>query len=156
MKRLGITNRQKKYAYHVMNTDTTKKEALLASGYSEAIAHNPHKVENSNGYKLAMAGIFAKTGNVAMTLLNELEVRDMKKETTENIVKFFDVMTKAMERIAPKQKDNDSDVSKIFSGIINGDTEESLTDDVVSDDLTDDETVSLTDIANDSIVKSIE
>ena len=103
MRGLGITPKQRRYAWHVMNSDYNKKDAILASGYSESIARNPSKVENSTGFKLAMAGIFAKSGNVAMTLLNELETRDLTKESTENIVKFFNVMTKAMERIAERR-----------------------------------------------------
>ena len=118
MRGLGITPKQRRYAWHVMNSDYNKKDAILASGYSEGIARNPSKVENSTGFKLAMAGIFAKSGNVAMTLLNELETRDLTKESTENIVKFFNVMTKAMERIAPKDSKHDTDLTSIIGYVV--------------------------------------
>lgn len=119
MRGLGITPKQRKYAYNVMNTETTKKQAALDAGYSESISNKPAKIENSDGFKLAMAGIFAKSGNVAMTLLNELQARDVSQETTKDLIGFFDVMTRAIERIAPKEtKPTGDDMRSVFANII--------------------------------------
>lgn len=120
MRGLGITPKQKRYAYNIMNYDTTKKQAALEAGYSESISNKPAKIENSDGFKLAMAGIFAKSGNVAMSILHELEVRDVSKESTKDLIQFFDVMTRAMERIAPKEtKPTSKELSDVFANAIN-------------------------------------
>ena len=119
MRYRGTTRKQQKYAYNIMNTETTRQEAMLQAGYSETASQHPARVENSEGFKLAMAGIFGKAGNVAMTLLNELQVRDVTKETTRDLVNFFDVMTRAMERIAPKEtKPTSEDMRNVFSSVI--------------------------------------
>lgn len=123
MRGLGITPKQRRYAYNVMNTETTKKEAVLASGYTESMARNPAKIENSNGFKLAMAGIFAQSGNVSMAILNEMDAKinagELKKQDMKSLVNYFDVMTRAMERIAPKDSNPTlDDVSRIFAGVV--------------------------------------
>jgi len=120
MRYRGTTRKQQKYAYNLMNTETTRKEAMLQAGYSETASNHPSRVEQSDGFKLAMAGIFAKAGNVGMTILNELQTRDVSKETTKDLVNFFDVMTRAMERIAPKEtKATSEDLSNVFANVIN-------------------------------------
>lgn len=107
------------YAYNRMNTNLNKGDAARLAGYSENMAKQPSVIEQSDGFKLAMAGIFGKAGNVSMTLLNELQVRDVSKETTKDLVNFFDVMTRAMERIAPKEtKTTSDDMRSVFSNII--------------------------------------
>ena len=107
------------YAYNRMNTNLNKGDSARLAGYSENMAKQPSVIEQSDGFKLAMAGIFGKAGNVSMTLLNELQVRDVSKETTKDLVNFFDVMTRAMERIAPKEtKTTSDDMRSVFSNII--------------------------------------
>ena len=66
-----------------------------------------------------MAGIFGGAGNVAMTLLNELQVRDVTKESTKDLINFFDVMTRAMERIAPNEtKPTSDDMRSVVANVI--------------------------------------
>ena len=151
MPRLGITPKQRKYAYNIMNTETTKKQAVLDSGYSESMARNPIKIENSAGFKLAMAGIFAQSGNVSMALLNEMDAQiqagKLKELELGKLVNYFDVMTRAMERIAPKETTSTSDdMNKIFAGIVGGETGETL------DNKDSEQSIDLTSIVNDSIV----
>lgn len=111
-----ITHKQQRYAYNIMNTETTKQEAMLLAGYSESAAKKPSVVERSDGFQLAMAGIFNETGNTAMKVLKEFQARDISKETTKDLVNFFDVMTKAMERLTPKQvKQDDTAMRTIFA-----------------------------------------
>ena len=131
-----ITHKQQRYAYNLMNTETTKQEAMLQAGYSDSMSKKPSVVEQSDGFKLAMAGIFAKAGNVGMTILNELQTRDVSKETTKDLVNFFDVMTRAMERIAPKEtKATNDDLGSVFANVINvtPDVVKPLNDKVISD-----------------------
>ena len=151
MPRLGITPKQRKYAYNIMNTETTKKQAVLDSGYSESMARNPIKIENSAGFKLAMAGIFAQSGNVSMALLNEMDAQIqagmLKELELGKLVNYFDVMTRAMERIAPKETTSTSDdMNKIFAGIVGGETGETLDNEITE------QSIDLTSIVNDSIV----
>ena len=155
MPRLGITPKQRKYAYNIMNTETTKKQAVLDSGYSESMARNPIKIENSAGFKLAMAGIFAQSGNVSMALLNEMDAQiqagKLKELELGKLVNYFDVMTRAMERIAPKETTSTSDdMNKIFAGIVGGETGETL--DNKDSEQSSDTMQDLTNIVNDSIV----
>lgn len=158
MRGLGITPKQRRYAYNIMNTETTKKEAVLASGYSESMARNPIKIENSNGFKLAMAGIFAQSGNVSMAILNELDAQiqagKLKEQEIGKLINYFDVMTRAMDRIAPKDsKPSDDDIIKIFANVT-GDVS-SDTDSEPSQGLTSN-AVDLTEIASDVITESID
>lgn len=119
MAKQKISHKQQMYAYNRMNTNLNKGEAAKLAGYSENMSKQPSVIENSDGFKLAMAGIFGGAGNVAMTLLNELQVRDVTNESTKDLVNFFDVMTRAMERIAPKetQATND-DMRNVFANVI--------------------------------------
>ena len=134
MRYRGTTRKQQRYAWNIMNTELSRTEAMRQAGYSEPASQHPARVENSDGFKLAMAGIFAKSGNVAMTLLNELQTRDVSKETTKDLVNFFDVMTRAMERIAPKEtKPTSEDLSNVFANVINIPNEKPLQDKVISD-----------------------
>lgn len=110
-----ITHKQQRYAYNIMNTETTKQDAMLRAGYSESMAKKPSVVEQSDGFQLAMATIFSETGNTAMKVLKELQVRDVSKETTKDLVSFFDVMTKAMERLTPNQGNKDDAMRTIFA-----------------------------------------
>ena len=159
MPRLGITPKQRKYAYNIMNTETTKKQAVLDSGYSESMARNPIKIENSAGFKLAMAGIFAQSGNVSMAILNEMDAQiqagKLKELELGKLVNYFDVMTRAMERIAPKETTSTSDdMNKIFAGIVGGETGET-TGETLDNEITEqsrDTMQDLTSIIKDSIV----
>lgn len=122
MRGLGITPKQRKYAYHIMNDSETKKDAMLKAGYSENMSNQPSRVENSNGFKLAMAGIFAKTGNVSMAMLHEMQARidagELKKQDMSKLINFFDVMTRAMERIAPKETKQDDNIIHAFNNVL--------------------------------------
>jgi len=141
-----------------MNTELSRRQALQQAGYSESMSNKPMKVENSNGFKLAMASIFAQSGNVSMALLNEMDAKiqagELKELEIGKLVNYFDVMTRAMERIAPKEtKPTSDDMTKIFAGIVGGETGETL--DNQSSEESSDTMQDLTSIVNSSIVKDI-
>lgn len=145
MRGLGITPKQRRYAYNIMNTDISRAEAMRQAGYSATSAEHPAKIEKSNGYKLAMASIFAETGNVSMAILNEMQARvnagELKKIDLKTLVSFYDSMTKSMERLQPKEsKDRDNDTIKVFGEVMGN---------IPSND-------TLTDNQSDDIVKSSE
>ena len=147
MPRMKITPRQRRYAYNIMNTDTTKGQAMQDAGYSSSASRVPARLENSTGFKLAMASIFAQSGNVSMAILNELDAKiqngDLQQQDTKTLIAFFDTMTRAMERIAPKSNNSDDEIANIFGGVFgdivdnekieqSSDTTQDLTD-IVSD-----------------------
>ena len=122
MRYRGKTRKQERYAWNLMNTELSRGEAMRQAGYTPASSQHPGRIEQSEGFKLAMAGIFAKTGNVSMAMLHEMQAKidagELKKQDMKTLVGFFNVMTKAMERIAPKNKEQDANVIKAFSNII--------------------------------------
>lgn len=137
-----------------MNNELSRAEAMRQAGYSKTSAEFPARVENSAGFKLAMAGIFAQSGNVSMALLNEIDAKinagELEKIDIGKLVNYFDVMTRAMERIAPKEtKSTSDDMTKIFAGIVGGETGETL------DNKDDNQSSDLTSIVKDSIIKDI-
>lgn len=138
-----------------MNTDLKRSEAMRQAGYSETASQHPGRVENTPGFKLAMAGIFAQSGNVSMAILNEMDAQigagKLKELEIGKLVNYFDVMTRAMERIAPKEsKATNDDVSRIFAGIVGGETGETLDNETTEQSSTDKQ--DLTSIVKDSIV----
>lgn len=150
MRGLGITPKQRRYAHNLMNTDLSRAEAMRQAGYSKTSAEHPAKIENSNGFKLAMAGLFAQSGNVGMSMLNEIDARinagELQKVSTKDLVGFFDVMTKAMERMIPKEKAKSSeDLLGAFGRVIDVEPEKPLE--------TKDETASTLDsVASDDVI----
>ena len=138
-----------------MNDELSRAEAMRQAGYSKTSAEFPARVEASNGFKLAMAGIFAQSGNVSMALLNEMDAQiqagKLKELEIGKLVNYFDVMTRAMERIAPKETMSTSDdVSRIFAGIVGGETGETLDNEITEQSR--DTMQDLTSIIKDSIV----
>lgn len=163
MRGLGITHKQRRYAQNLMNTDLSRRQALQQAGYSESMSNKPMKVENSNGFKLAMAGIFAQSGNVSMAILNEMDAQigagKLKELEIGKLVNYFDTMTRAMERIAPKDiSSTNDDVSRIFAGVVGTGSQDSQSQDNTSDAMSSDTVdngVDLTSIVKDSIVNDI-
>jgi len=152
MPRMKVTPKQRRYAYNIMNTDTTKQQAMQDAGYSSSASRVPARLENSTGFKLAMASIFAQSGNVSMAILNELDAKiqngDLQQQDTKTLIAFFDTMTRAMERIAPKSNSNDDEIANIFGGVF-GDIVDNTSNDVSSDS-----NVDLTDIVSDVVMSS--
>lgn len=152
-----------------MNTDISRAQAMRQAGYSNTSSEFPARVENSNGFKLAMAGIFAQSGNVSMAILNEMDAKinagELKKQDMKSLVNYFDVMTRAMERIAPKESSASlDDVSRIFAGVVGQEIPEDNVDkhvDNLHNDIDSQSSVDnvekqrdLTSIVNDSVIHS--
>ena len=119
MRGLGITPKQRRYAFNIMNSDTTKKQALLDAGYSETTADHPNKIEQSDGFKLALAKQAFDAGNIASGLMNEIQVRGYKDYDTKTLFFALDTIGKAFERFAPKSmKESDQSMKSVFSSVI--------------------------------------
>jgi phage terminase small subunit len=118
MRGLGITPKQRRYAYHVMNTSETKKEAMLKAGYSENMSMQPSRVENSTGFKLAMAKQAFEAGNIASGLMNEIQARGYKDYDNKTMFQALDIISKAFERFVPKETKQNDEVIHAFQNII--------------------------------------
>lgn len=119
MRGYGITPKQRKYAYHVMNTSETKKDAMLKAGYSDNMSNQPSRVENSDGFKLAMAKQAFEAGNIASSLMHEMQVRGYKGYDNKELFQALDVISKAFERFTPKQdKAQDTGMRSVFANVI--------------------------------------
>ena len=119
MRGYGITPKQRKYAYHVMNTSETKKDAMLKAGYSDNMSNQPSRVENSDGFKLAMAKQAFEAGNIASGLMHEMQVRGYSGYDNKELFQALDVISKAFERFTPKEtKQDNSGMRSVFSSVI--------------------------------------
>ena len=89
-----------------------------------------------------------QAGNLVSGMMNELEARGFKDYDTSELLKGLDTISKVFERFKPKEASNsDSDVSRIFAGIVGGDTTGETLDNKDSE-----QSIDLTNIVNDSIV----
>jgi len=113
------TNKQRKYAYHLMNSDVSRSEAMRLSGYSKSMSEKPAVIEKSNGFKLAMAKQAFEAGNIASGIMHEMQVRGYKDYDNKTLFQALDVISKAFERFTPKEnKQPSEDMRGIFSNII--------------------------------------
>ncbi len=96
------SSRQIRYAYGRMNADKTKQQCALEAGYSRSSARVPKLIENKVGYYLAMSQIFGELGNTAMQIMFEIKARGFKQMDNKNLVYALDVVSKNIERFAPK------------------------------------------------------
>ena len=150
MRYLGATKKQRAYAMGVLDNHKSRRQVALQAGYSNTMANNPKQIETSTGFKLAMAQQAYQAGNLVSGMMNELEARGFKDYDTNQLLKGLDTISKVFERFKPKEvSDNDSDVSRIFAGIVGGETGETL------DNKETEQSSDLTSIVNDSIVKDI-
>ena len=148
MRYLGATKKQRLYAQGVMDNHKSRRQVALQAGYSNTMADNPKQIETSTGFKIAMAQQAYQAGNLVSGMMNELEARGFKDYNTSELLKGLDTISKVFERFKPKEASNsDSDVSRIFAGIVGGDTTGETLDNKDSE-----QSIDLTNIVNDSIV----
>jgi len=151
MRYLGATKKQRAYAMGVLDNHKSRRQVALQAGYSNTMADNPKQIETSTGFKIAMAQQAYQAGNLVSGMMNELEARGFKDYDTSELLKGLDTISKVFERFKPKETSNsDSDVSRIFAGIVGGETGETL--DNKDSEQSSDTMQDLTNIVNDSIV----
>lgn len=115
----GTTRKQARYAQNIMNTDLSRKEAMLASGYSDTSSDHPARVENTDGFKLAMAKQAFEAGNIASGLMHEMQVRGYSGYDNKELFQALDVISKAFERFTPKaDKQADTGMRSVFANVI--------------------------------------
>ena len=158
MRYLGATKKQRAYAMGVLDNHKSRRQVALQEGYSNTMADNPKQIETSTGFKIAMAQQAYQAGNLVSGMMNELEARGFKDYDTSELLKGLDTISKVFERFKPKETSNsDSDVSRIFAGIVGGETGET-TGETQDNEITEqsrDTMQDLTSIIKDSIVKDI-
>ena len=151
---LGATKKQRAYAMGVLDNHKSRRQVALQAGYSNTMANNPKQIETSTGFKIAMAQQAYQAGNLVSGMMNELEARGFKDYNTSELLKGLDTISKVFERFKPKEaSSSDSDVSRIFAGIVGGETGE--TQDNKETEQSRDTMQDLTSIVKDSIVKDI-
>lgn len=92
---------------------------MIASGYSEKSSDHPARVENTDGFKLAMAKQAFEAGNIASGIMHEMQVRGYKDYDNKELYQALDVISKAFERFMPKQeKEKDQDMRRVFANVI--------------------------------------
>ena len=154
MRYLGATKKQRAYAMGVLDNHKSRRQVALQAGYSNTMANNPKQIETSTGFKIAMAQQAYQAGNLVSGMMNELEARGFKDYNTSELLKGLDTISKVFERFKPKEaSSSDSDVSRIFAGIVGGETGE--TQDNKETEQSRDTMQDLTSIVKDSIVKDI-
>lgn len=125
MRGLGSTIKQRNYARYIMNEDITRQQAAELAGYSKSAAEHPARIESSNGFKLAMAGIAGETGKAYIKTIYELQLRDLSKEKTDTLLRAIETLGKAFDRFIPKdEKPKDEDLQGFFNNVINVTPEE--------------------------------
>lgn len=92
------TQRQIKYARGIMDGDKTKQQVALNAGFSASTARVPKSIENKRGFKLAVAYLAGQAGNTAMSLMYELQTRDLSKMNNKDLILYLDVLAKNVER----------------------------------------------------------
>lgn len=151
MRYLGATKKQRAYAMGVLDNHKSRRQVALQAGYSNTMADNPKQIETSTGFKIAMAQQAYQAGNLVSGMMNELEARGFKDYDTNQLLKGLDTISKVFERFKPKEvSNNDSDVSRIFAGIVGGETGETTGETLDNKD--DSQSSDLTSIVKDSIV----
>lgn len=103
--RRGSTIKQVAYATRMMNGAAgTKKEAALLSGFSMSVAENvKHKVEDTEGFKNAMAQLHMRSGNLLNAIMYEFEVRGLTEFTNKDLISALNAMSGAWDRINNRQ-----------------------------------------------------
>lgn len=101
-----------------MNSNMSRQEAMIASGYSDSASQHPARVENSTGFKLAMAKQAFEAGNIASGIMHEIQARGYKDYQPEQLFKALDVISKAFERFTPQETKQDNDMIQAFNNII--------------------------------------
>ena len=154
MRYLGATKKQRAYAMGVLDNHKSRRQVALQAGYSNTMANNPNIIEKSTGFKIAMAQQAYQAGNLVSGMMNELEARGFKDYNTSELLKGLDTISKVFERFKPKEASNsDSDVSRIFAGIVGGETGETTGE--TQDNKDSEQSSDLTSIIKDNIVKDI-
>ena len=118
---LQPTLKQKRYAFNIMNNETTKQQALLDAGYSASQARVPAQIEASRGFHHAMATLASESGNVAMKLMHEMQARDLSAIPLDQLVSSLDTIARAWDKFVPKQAKEipqDRDLARVFANVI--------------------------------------
>lgn len=136
MRYRGTTRKQARYAHNIMNTNLSRGEAMRASGYSESSSEHPARIENTDGFKLAMAKQAFEAGNIASGIMHEIQVRGFKEYDPKQLFNALDVISKAFERFTPKESKATNGVRSVFANVIDvtPDVQEVVKNDTKTDD----------------------
>lgn len=104
----GYTRKQYAYVQNSLDTNKSKRQVALQSGFSPSVALSvKSKIESTEGYHNAMAKLASDAGNVALKVFHELQGRNLKDEKTETLLKAVTVLADAFDKFTPKTKKED-------------------------------------------------
>ncbi len=110
MKRSKTGSTPKQYAYAVRRLNgagSSKKEIAKLSGYSTTMAENAkHKIEDTDGYKNAVAVLAHKSNNLLLAVMNEFEVRGLSDFSNKDLVSAMNAIAAAWDRVDTKRAPN--------------------------------------------------
>lgn len=119
MRYLGATKKQRAYAMGVLDNHKSRRQVAIEAGYSKTMADNPKQIEESVGFKLAMAKQAYQAGMLVSGMMNEIEARGFKDYNTQELMRGLDTISKVFERFTPKEtKQDDSGMRSVFANII--------------------------------------
>jgi len=110
MKRSKTGSTPKQYAYAVRRLNgagKSKKEIALLSGYTPSMAENAKaKIEDTDGYKNAVAVLAHKSNNLLLAVMNEFEVRGLSEFSNKDLVSAMNAIAAAWDRVDTKRGPN--------------------------------------------------
>lgn len=79
----------------------------MLSGYTKSMAENAkNKIENTDGYKNAVANLAHKSNNLLLAVMNEFEVRGLTEFSNKDLVSAMNAISSAWDRIDTKRAPN--------------------------------------------------
>ncbi|MES2408759.1 MAG: hypothetical protein V4509_00480 [Patescibacteria group bacterium] len=119
--KLGYTERQGAYAMNKLGgSDKSKTKIALRSGYAPSVAiHATEKIEDTEGYANAMSALASQNGNLALKVYYDLLHRDLSKESVKTLLDALTTLASAWQVYTPKVKDENDNVNKLRSIVLN-------------------------------------
>lgn len=101
----GSTPKQFAYAQRRLSGGgATKKEMALLSGFSPSTAENAkYKIEETEGYKIAMLDLATKSNNVLLKLFAEYELRGLDDFSNSDLNGALNAISSAWEKIEKRR-----------------------------------------------------
>ena len=92
-----------KYAYGLMNQENVTRQSIaLSAGYSVSSSKCPKNIERKYGVKIAMSMLASEMQNVSLSLLFELQARDLSKMDNRTLLHSLEVISRTHDRFASK------------------------------------------------------
>lgn len=103
----GSTIKQVAYARKLFNGEgKTKKEIARSVGYSPAMANNVVKIEESEGFHIAMMKLAHESNNLVLAALEEYKLRGLGEFSNKDLNGALNAIASAWDRISKQRAPN--------------------------------------------------